>query len=81
MNKQFEVFAKVNGTAHNPRYGRDCHAPAVSIGIFEGIDEYECRDKAEDQGLIYNPDQYQYEWVYSHSVELVWQKTPYILVI
>jgi hypothetical protein len=68
--KRFEVFATVNANAHNPRYGRDCHAPAVSVGIFIAADQYGARDRAADDGHTYNPALGQYEWLYSHAVEL-----------
>jgi hypothetical protein len=68
--KKFEVFAIVNGNAHNPRYGRDMHAPAVSVGVYTARDEYHARDQATDDGLIYNPSVGQYEWIYSHCVKL-----------
>jgi hypothetical protein len=68
--KRFEVFAIVNPNAHNPRYGRDMHAPAVSVGVYIARDEYHARDQATDDGLIYNPSVAQYEWVYSHCVQL-----------
>jgi hypothetical protein len=68
--KRFEIFATVNANAHNPRYGRDCHAPAVSVGIFIAADEYGARDQAADDGHTYNPALGQYEWLYSHAVEL-----------
>ena len=68
--KRFEVFAKVNPNAHNPRYGRDMHAKAESVGIYKARDEYHARDQATDDGLIYNPSVGQYEYIYSHAVEL-----------
>ena len=68
--KRFEVFAKVNPNAHNIRYGRDMHAKAESVGIYKARDEYHARDQATDDGLIYNPSVGQYEYIYSHSVQL-----------
>ena len=68
--KRFEVFAIVNPNAHNIRYGRDMHAAAESVGIYTARDEYHARDQAADDGLIYNPSVGQYEYIYSHSIEL-----------
>jgi hypothetical protein len=68
--KRFEIFATINANAHNPKYGRDCHAAPVSVGIVAAADEYAARDTAADHGMTYNPAAYEYVWIYSHAVEL-----------
>jgi hypothetical protein len=70
MNKQFEVFAKVNPNAHNVRYGRDMAAAPESVGVFTAADEWAARDAAAEDGHTYNPERGQYEWIFSHAVEL-----------
>ena len=63
--KLFNIFAVVNPNAHNPRYGRDCHAPACIVGQVEAESAEQAQDMAYEQGMTYNPEQSQYEWLYA----------------
>lgn len=52
------VLARVNPNAHNPRYGRDCHAEPTLAGIVmvpPGADEGVIADAAYDQGIVNFP--------------------------
>ena len=64
---KYQIFRKVNANAHNVRYGRDCHAPAVACGVVEAADEYAARDEAERLGLVYCPDAGQYEYLFDRA--------------
>ena len=64
---KYQIFRQVNANAHNVRYGRDCHAPAVACGVVEAADEYAARDEAERLGLVYCPDAGQYEYLFDRA--------------
>ena len=70
-NKTFLVFRTVNSNAHNPRYGRDCHAQAEPYGVLLAPSASEARQRAKELGWTYNPSLGQYQYLFGKAVEVM----------
>lgn len=62
QQQRFGVWEVVNPNAHNPRYGRDCHAPARMAGVVTARNLQEAWKIAEDS-YGYQPEQGQYSYL------------------
>jgi len=60
----WDVWTRVNPNAHNVRYGRNCHDPAVMAGQVIAGNEQDAIELAQDE-FGYNPDRGQYEYLLS----------------
>jgi len=59
---QWVIFQSVNPNAHNPRYGRDCHAAPVAVDTVWATSEQMAMGMATDLGYDYDPEAGQYQY-------------------
>ena len=64
------VLARINPNAHNTRYGRDCHAPAVVRAVIWAFSAEDALDEAMGTGITYNPEVGEYHWLGERAVKL-----------
>jgi len=59
---QWVVFQTVNPNAHNPRYGRDCHAAPVAVDAVWATSAEMALDMAAAAGYDYCPEAGRYHY-------------------